>query len=594
MELRGYLEERVSEEVAPESQLPMTLGDSRKELAQVYTDILQELQDNRAGQLQMFVATESRGIEDEVLAAADSNIVERYFAFKKALSDKNFLCDSTEICADYYYEKLRQEGQLESLHSSMRRNYAAALQDDAQQVMNTMLKSGLTEMVLKDAKASVLYKNYPAYLKRAAELLGNQHYMYPILMARKNYFEAQIAAEQEKKRALYKKALSRQANMPHAMVELIMNADADQLDSASHYFQKSIDLVPSWVEPYIAFSNFYKNRLRQADKAEELLNMASQIDSTSLLVWYKKAQFYNSQRKYKAAEKWYLETTEAIEGDICFPCAYHDLGLIYRATRRYEEAEKQFKKAIQLDSTFTYAYNNLASVYFLKGNFTKAEKNLKKSIQCDSLYVDTYLNLAFVYTRMHRDVEAEQNFKKAIEINPAFVFSYNSLGSFYIDMHRYEEAEHYFMKATLLDSTFWMAYANLGLLYQTLQNWEAAEPIVIKAIQNAPPLASLHAMLGNTYTHLAGKLDEAKEKFDQALEMDPDSPDTYIYLPQWYIETNQPEEAWQYLEQGLEKRIENGQLDKDYLVTQSDFEIMKKDPKWTELMEKFFSEENKK
>ncbi len=37
----------------------------------------------------------------------------------------------------------------------MTRNYAAALQDDAPQVMNIMLKTGLTSEILSGAKAAV-------------------------------------------------------------------------------------------------------------------------------------------------------------------------------------------------------------------------------------------------------------------------------------------------------------------------------------------------------------------------------------------------------------------------------------------------------
>ena len=125
----------------------------------------------------MFFPAESRNIEDDILANADSNIVESYFAFNEALKNKQFFAPEN-TCADYYYEILSREPQLERLHSSMRRNYAAALQDDAQQVMNIMLKSGLTEEVLKNAKAEDIYKDYPRYLERAGELLGTEHYMY--------------------------------------------------------------------------------------------------------------------------------------------------------------------------------------------------------------------------------------------------------------------------------------------------------------------------------------------------------------------------------------------------------------------------------
>ncbi|MBK8492535.1 MAG: caspase family protein [Saprospirales bacterium] len=167
LEVGRYLEDKVSTEVAPHNQLPMTVGNGRENLFPVFPELLAQLREGEKGQLALFTPTESRGIEDDVLAAADSNVVEMYTAFQQALKDKNFLCGenasslanaSTGKCADFYYEKLSKEPALERLYSYMRRNYAAALQDDAQQVMNTMLKSGLTEVVLKSANAADIYK----------------------------------------------------------------------------------------------------------------------------------------------------------------------------------------------------------------------------------------------------------------------------------------------------------------------------------------------------------------------------------------------------------------------------------------------------
>ena len=138
-EIDRYLEDHVTVEVDPHNQLPMTIGNGREKLTTVSPDILAEqlMMENQS--IRLFASTDSRGIEDQVLADADTNVVEMYFAFKEAIANKIFL-EPVGASADYYYNKLSQESVLEPLHSTMRRNYAAALQDDAQQVLNTMLK----------------------------------------------------------------------------------------------------------------------------------------------------------------------------------------------------------------------------------------------------------------------------------------------------------------------------------------------------------------------------------------------------------------------------------------------------------------------
>ena len=225
MEIRSYLEENVSTEVAPHSQLPMTVGNGREKLTDVFPEILAQLKQGKKGQLQLFTSTESRGIEEEVLLAADSNIVEMYLAFQESLESKNFLCDSSEICTDFYYEKLSQEPQLERLHSSMRRNYAAALQDDAQQVLNNILNQSIKQAIESSKTKSDKYEPYPRYLERAAELLGPDHYMYKILKARKLYFEGRLISYRKdfsnvydrRLAALekYRAAIKLQKDMPH-------------------------------------------------------------------------------------------------------------------------------------------------------------------------------------------------------------------------------------------------------------------------------------------------------------------------------------------------------------------------------------------
>ena len=112
--------------------------------------------------MQLFSPTDLRGIEDDVLAQADSNIVELYFAFQKALEDKQFLSPAN-ACADFYYEQLIREPKLERLHSAMTRNYAAALQNDAQQVINDWMKKSddSKKPFISKVNQSIKYQHYP-------------------------------------------------------------------------------------------------------------------------------------------------------------------------------------------------------------------------------------------------------------------------------------------------------------------------------------------------------------------------------------------------------------------------------------------------
>ena len=710
-EVGRYLEDHVTAEVAPVSQNPKVIGSPTERLATVDAKLLADLRSGRTSQMKMLSPIESRGMDDEVLAGVDTTTRELYRLFKKALQDKVFLSappgEPAAACADAYYERLMAEPKLARLYSTMTRNYAAALQDEAQQELNTMLKSGLTGFILNAANPGDVYEKYPAYLNRAAELLGKGHYMYTILQARKYFFEGQFAGSSPDMRIFYQKALQLQPDMAHAMVEIIYSSDANQLDSALYYFQRSTELVPSWVGPYIALSSFYLRQTKQIDKAEEMLRLADQVDSTSILVWYSKAQFYSEIGDYETAEKWYLKTIEASGEEICFPCAYLSLGNIYSKTRRYaeaeqvfqkaiqldssisksfksfcrpcafynlgnmffsmrnnekamvylqkviqldstfanaytkigylylnnqryEEAEQTFKKAIQLDSTDKWAYLNLGVVYGRTQRFAEAEQVYQKTIQLDSTFIYSYINLGFIYNKSGRYVETEKVLQKALQLDSSVTLAYNILGSMYYNTRRYDEAGQIFQKVLLLDSTDAPGWVNLGNVYRMTGHLDNAEAAYQKTLQLNNPIANPYAhrglgicsmetghfkesedhfitaisldsagfvsqlYLGRLYLRM-DRLSEAETQLMKALEMNSDFPDTYIYLAQLALKNKQLEQAWEYLIQGVEMGFgkKEGELTVDYLLKEPDFEQLRKEIRFEDLMKKYFPDQVK-
>ncbi|MBK7694003.1 MAG: tetratricopeptide repeat protein [Saprospiraceae bacterium] len=653
-EIGRYLEDHVTTEVAPVSQLPMVLGNRNEKIATVKPDILASIQTGKSNQMAMLSAIDSKGIEEDVITTLDTSTKELYRLFKKAIVDKDFL-KPDNACADFYYRRLISDTKMQRLHSTITRNYAAALQDDAQQVMNIMLKTGLTSEILSGAKAAVIYRNYPAYLARAAQLLGSDHYMFATLQARKHYFEGVLQTKEVEKKQQFFQALHWQPAMPHAYAALISIYEVDQIDSAEYYTRKAMEITPAWVKPYLNLSSVYL-KAKQFDKEEEMLNRATKVDSNSILVWYAKARFYQSHKNFEKAEYWFKKMINSSGEDICFPCTHNNLGYVYKDTHRYDEAEQQYKKVIQLDSTFNNAYYNLGIVYMANQRYTDAEQVYKKLIQLDTNKVDGYMYMGILYNVALRYKELEQLYKKVIQLDSTFVYGYQELGNLYQNTQRYTEAEHQYKKTLQLDSTFlhgyyglanlyykirrygdatplykkaielnptytdaylnlgnlyratrrygeaeqeyikiikidstaWMAYANLAQLYQKLLRWEESVAMIQKSILYGPKIAILTAILGNAFTHIPARFQDAETTLQKALEMEPADSDTYIYLAQLALKNKQADLAWKYFEQGLEKGIDNGEFMLDYLLGGDDFEGMRKEERWKELMKKYF------
>ncbi|MBK9108774.1 MAG: tetratricopeptide repeat protein [Saprospiraceae bacterium] len=516
-EASRYLEDHVSKEVAPVSQMPMILGNRMELLAHVDASLLASVKSSKSHQLALLSSIESRGMEEDILSSVDTSIRLNYKLFNKALKEKKFI-EPESNCAEYYYQHLMAHAGLSRLHSTMTRNYAAALQDDAQQVMNIMLKSGLTEQVLKNTSFSKLFKSYPAYLERASELLGKGHYMYQILQARKYYFEGLMKTSRKEARTLFRKALELQPDMPHAMIQLVRMSEGNQLDSALYYFEKGKNLVPQWVEPYLSMSKFYEWRTKQTDKAEEILILAGKLDSTSVLVKYKKADFYYTQGKFELAEQFFLSVIESIQGDICFPCAYHNLGNVYFNTQRYDLAEIQYHKAIQIDSTFSPAYFGLGNVYRSTLRYNLMEKCLEKAILLDSNSVIVNNSLGILYLDTHRYDLAVAKLLKIIQLDSGFVHAYYNLGRTYKMSKRDDLAEKYYKKTIELDITYWEAFFDLGYLYLNSKRLVEAEQMFYKVLEIVPNDFTAYYNLA-CISGIQGKIDQAYEHLAHTLKM---------------------------------------------------------------------------
>ncbi|MBK8564971.1 MAG: tetratricopeptide repeat protein [Saprospiraceae bacterium] len=390
MEIGRYLDDHVTSEVAPQSQVPMTVGNRTEKLATVFPDMLAQVKKNKAGQLPIFSPTDSRGIEEDVLATVDTTIRELYRLFKKALKDKVFL-EPSGACADAYYERLIAEPKMERLHNAMRRNYAAALQDDAQQVMNGWLKSDGTKKSVSKKVLADQFRPYPHYLNRAASLLGEQHYMFPILQARKLFFEGYLLIQYDNKRdiergkkalGLFREALRFQPDLPQAWWQMskAFAYNLEQVDSAEYCARRAMEMLPNWAIPASDIAYFLNSRFRMIEESLPYIEYVVRLDSTSFYAFSSRAAYHFAKREWNNAAEVYKKGIEYHSDDILL---YSNLGLALFYADRNEEALQVMLKAIEIDPTYDFLYINLGACYAYLGQAGKAESYGKKAIELD-------------------------------------------------------------------------------------------------------------------------------------------------------------------------------------------------------------------
>lgn len=535
-EIGRYLEDYVTQEVAPESQNPMVVGNKTEKLTAVVPELLTKLKEGKKGQLQFFTSTQSRGIEDEVLAAADSSVVEMYLKFKQAVSDQQFF-EPELACADYYYEILIKEPQLERLYSSMRRNYAAALQDDAQQVLNSILNQSIEQAVQSEKTKSKKYEPYPRYLERAAELLGPDHYMYNVLQARKSYFEGRLLYFRKDfednltrvNSALekYRNALKWNRDLPHvyhSMTECF--SSLEELDSMNYYFNLTTEMAPSWLYPYLTMSHRYSFR-NKFDEAWTYLHQAMEIDSNSTVVLMGQGDLYMDQ----------FNSNDAI---------------------------RCYKKALALDSSFSTLYNKLALSYATSAQYEMAEKYYLKALDIDSTQYHLYGNLARVYSHQQKDEKAEYYHKKFIKLNPLSVVGRTNYGYYLNQRTRYDEAIEQFKAAIQIDSFNKYPYINLCFLHSRLANHDSAIVYCTKCLDKGGDVPEMRFFLGHAYLE-EEQYEKAEIHFLKILEQSDQFPGGWAGLAVTYHFLGEIEKSAEMLEQVHAFDIKaDGELQENY------------------------------
>lgn len=528
LEIERYLQDHVTSEVAPQSQVPMAVGNKSEKLVAVSPELLAAIQIDRGKQPPVMAATDAKGVEDQVLAQATPDIRNRYAAFQQALKDRVFFDspDASGPWADTLYRQLMQEPDLQRLHAAMRRNYAAALQDESQQALNAWLKTDIREITLSRLNRFKKYQHYARYLERAAELLGPDHYMYRGLQARKSLFEGFMARlgnlwgiDPELGRLVlekYRNSLHWQPEVPHTYLFMANNFgwNLGQPDSAYHYAMKAAAAAPQWVLPYTNTAYLLIMRYKQFDRAKQLLDKALANDSASAVVW-------------------------------------NYFGVWHYKQKQYDAAEQAYRRALRTDSAFTYAWFNLGLTYVDMERYTEAEQVFLRALALDSTNVDANNNLGWLYVSTHRWAEAEPLFLRATALDPSYPFAWNNLGAVYLNTGRYDEAEAVIRRSIAIDSSNAWAWNNLGQVCVRTRREAEAEKCFRAATVKAPAFAE-------PYLHLA------------------------CIEGTW----GNTAPAWLYLRRALE----NGYHDYEVLTRDPGLDELRGQPEWGELMRRYFPE----
>ena len=467
-EIERYLEDNVTKEAEPHKQTPkIESNEKTQRIATVDPTILKQLKQHKHVEVTQFSQTEGRVFEENILVQfsrvnmgmkLDTGIYEMYQKFKLALEEKRFL-EPSDDCAEMYYQRLTGIEAMAPLWGFMKRNYAAALQDEAQQVVNAILKTSVRDVTESAAKKMKKYEHFPQLLARSAELLGEGHYIYATLKARQLtfeglllYFETRVSRDSASANQVlkkYRQSLKYQWESPitHYYMSLCFALKANQPDSALVHARIATELAQSWVLPYAHLAYLFSKEYERYEDAKSLLALAMQIDSNSIVVW-------------------------------------NSMGSLFHYQENFRDAAKAFRTVIELDPTKPLARVNLGAALIEMKEYDEAESNLYQVLSTDPDHFFANYVLACMYDRLDRQAEAEKRYMKALKANPSHILSRDSLAKMYWAQGRLKEAESMNLEITKLDPTQSEAYYRLGCIAAHEGRTSEAIDLLEKSIEN--------------------------------------------------------------------------------------------------------------
>ncbi len=385
-EIDRYLEDKVSNETAPHSQTPLTVGDRNAVLAQVDAAALADILKRKKGEPQFIAGTGSKGLADGYLAA-DSATQVLFQNFEAALAAGNLLDGNSS--ADFFYKKLLENPAMKPLYGLMRRNLAVALQDEVQQALNALLADDPYEtnhFIYNPSK----YTEYPRYLHRTIELLGENHYMYPTLRAKELYFESynltqtlgaasvtlafqdsiRPIAQQKLHEAIALDSTSGYLEYAYALT-FFYDGNPGTFDSVIHRLKLATERSPHWLLPCLELTY-------EPGMSEFWMNRALSIKPNSYVAQERLSWLYQWQGKTEASlalsDKMIREKPDIFN-------AYTNAGATCLMRKEYERAEKYLVQSLTLEPS----PNNDASEYLI-ALLAKTRRQQQAKALADSIF----------------------------------------------------------------------------------------------------------------------------------------------------------------------------------------------------------------
>jgi tetratricopeptide (TPR) repeat protein len=209
--------------------------------------------------------------------------------------------------------------------------------------------------------------------------------------------------------------------------------------------------------------------------------------------------------------------------------AWCNMGKVLGTMTRHVEALECFDRALRIKSSDPHALVGRAGCLTQTRRYQEALNAIEKAIRLDQNNADAHACKANIFKSLGQLASAENSYKKALSIDDRHLYALNGLGFCAELKGNLQVALEYWERVIAIDSDNGEAYAGRCRVLTQLGRKEEAVESGKLGVFYEPSNPWCHIQLGMTYGALE-KFQEAKEQFEQVVQLNANSGIAYLCL----------------------------------------------------------------
>lgn len=370
-----------------------------------------------------------------------------------------------------------------------------------------------------------------------------------------------------------------------------LNIQVDLVDATTgaqlwgeEYNRKVLDILA--VKQEISREITDKLRLKLTGDEQEQI---TRRDTTNAEAYrsYLRGRYHWNKRSGDEIRKAIEQFQQAIDRDPNYALAYTGLADCYMLLEQYagvptaETAAKTLaaaERALAIDDSLAEAHTSLAFYYHQSWRWEESEKEFKRAISLNPNYPTARHWYQILLGALGRDDEALAEIKRALELDPLSPVIEVNIGEAYLWKGDLDSAMEHAKRLVQLDPNFPLAHHIYGLLYLKQRRYAQAIAEFQQDVTNDRSAFSL-SYLGYAYA-MAGRRDEAVAVLKELEDKYTKRESLPQYVAAVYAGLGDKDQAFAWLEKAFQAR--NATL--VFLVTDLTFDPLRSDPRYADLI----------